>query len=194
MKPEYFEIELFEEESDKDFLFNFCRELEWKSHTLKIQGKEIPVPRLIEWFGDVDYTYSGITHHAKKMPEIILQVKEVLEKNCSLKLKKEVKFNSVLLNLYRNGRDSISFHSDDERELDEEPIIASVSLGATRRFIFKNKENGKLKEEIKLNHGHCLIMYGKTQKEWFHGIPKEENINEERINLTFRFTHAKKLR
>lgn len=194
MKPEIFEIELFEEESDKDFLFNFCRELDWKSHTLKIQGKEIPVPRLIEWFGDVNYTYSGITHRAKEMPEILLQVKEVLEKSCSLKLKKEIKFNSVLLNLYRNGKDSISFHSDDEKELYEEPVIASISLGATRRFIFKNKENGKLKEEFKLTHGKCIVMYGKTQKEWFHGIPKEENVNEERINLTFRFTHAKKMR
>lgn len=194
MRPEIFELDLFETPEDKKYLFDMCKGLDWKSHTLKIQGKEIPVPRLIAWYGEVNYKYSGITHYAQPMPDFIEYVKKVLEKLCSEKLNKKVTFNSVLLNLYRNGSDSISFHSDDERELDEEAIIASISLGATRKFIFKNKENSKLKEEILLTDGHCLIMYGETQKHWLHGIPKEPEIQEERINLTFRFTHSKAIR
>lgn len=194
MKPEIFELDLFETPEDKKYLFDMCKDLDWKSHTLKIQGKEIPVPRLIAWYGEVNYKYSGITHYAQPMPEFIEHVKQVLQKLCSEKLNKKVIFNSVLLNLYRNGADSISFHSDDERELEEEAIIASISLGATRKFIFKNKENSKLKEEIQLTDGHCLIMYGDTQKHWLHGIPKEPEIQEERINLTFRFTHHKPIR
>lgn len=194
MKPEVFELDLFETVEDKKYLFDMCKGLDWKSHTLKIQGKEIPVPRLIAWYGEVNYKYSGITHYAQPMPDFIEHVKQVLQKLCSEKLNQKVIFNSVLLNLYRNGADSIGFHSDDERELDEEPIIASISLGATRKFIFKNKENSKLKEEYLLTDGHCLIMYGDTQKSWLHGIPKEPDIEEERINLTFRFTHPKQIR
>lgn len=194
MKPEVFELDLFESEEDKKYLFEVCKTLNWKKHTITIQGKEIPVPRLIAWYGDVNYKYSGITHYAEVMPEVIQYVKSIIEKLCSEKLKTEVKFNSVLLNYYRNGSDSISFHSDDERELDECPVIASVSLGATRRFIFKNKEDAKIKEEYALTNGHCLVMHGKTQKLWLHGIPKEPNVSEERINLTFRFTHSKFIR
>jgi alkylated DNA repair dioxygenase AlkB len=189
MKPEFFELDLFETEEDKKFLFDYCKSFDWKSHSITIQGKTIPVPRLIVWFGDVNYTYSGITHHAQPMPEFIAYVRDILETLCSQKLNKKVKFNSVLLNYYRNGNDSISFHSDDERELKEEPIIASVSLGATRRFIFKSKADPKIKQELALENGHCLVMYGATQKDWLHGIPKEPKIQEERINLTFRFTH-----
>lgn len=194
MKPEVFELDLFESQEDKKYLFDMCKGLDWKSHTIKIKGKEIPVPRLIAWYGDVNYKYSGITHYAKPMPDFIDYVKKVLEKLCSEKLNKKVLFNSVLLNLYRNGSDSISFHSDDERELDEEAVIASVSLGATRKFIFKNKEDGKQKEEYLLTDGHCLVMYGNTQKYWLHGIPKEPEVQQERINLTFRLTHPKAIR
>jgi alkylated DNA repair dioxygenase AlkB len=194
MNPEVFELDLFETPEDKKYLFDMCKKLDWKTHTIKIQGKEFLVPRLIAWYGEVNYKYSGITHYAQPMPGFIEYVKEVLEKLCSEKLNKKVKFNSVLLNYYRNGSDSISFHSDDERELDEDPVIASVSLGATRKFIFKNKENSKLKKEYLLTDGHCLVMHGETQKYWLHGIPKEPEIQEERINLTFRFTHPKAIR
>lgn len=194
MKPQVFELDLFESDEDKKYLFDMCKTLDWRAHSIKIQGKEIPVPRLIAWYGDVNYKYSGIVHYAQEMPEFIEHVKQVLQKLCTQKLKKSVKFNSVLLNYYRNGADSISFHSDDERELDEEAVIASVSLGATRKFIFKNKENAKLKEEYALTDGHCLVMYGDTQKQWLHGIPKEPEIQDARINLTFRFTHPKYIR
>ena len=194
MEPQVFELDLFESEEDKKYLFDMCKDLDWKAHTIKIQGKEIPVPRLIAWYGEVNYKYSGITHYAQPMPEVIEHVKKVLEALCTQKLKRKIKFNSVLLNYYRNGSDSISFHSDDERELDEEAVIASVSLGATRKFIFKNKEDAKLKKEYVLTNGHCLVMFGDTQKHWLHGIPKEPNIQEERINLTFRFTHPKYIR
>lgn len=194
MKPQVFELDLFETEEDKQYLFDMCKSISWQAHTIKIQGKEIPIPRLIAWFGDVNYTYSGITHYAQAMPDFINMVKQVLENLCSQKLGKKVKFNSVLLNYYRNGKDSISFHSDDEKELDEQPVIASVSLGVTRKFIFKNKTDGKEKVEYLLTNGHCLVMHGTTQQEWLHGILKEPEVEGERINLTFRFTHPKKIR
>lgn len=194
MKPQVFELDLFESEEDKKYLFDMCKMLDWKAQSIKIQGKEIPVPRLIAWYGDVNYKYSGIMHTTQKMPDFLEYVKQVLQKLCTEKLQTSVKFNSVLLNLYRNGVDSIGFHADNERELDEEPVIASVSLGATRKFIFKNKENPKIKEEYALTNGHCLVMFGDTQKVWLHGIPKEPEIQEERINLTFRFTYPKPIR
>lgn len=194
MTPQVFELDLFETEDDKQYLFDMCKLLDWQAHSIKIQGKEIPVPRLIAWFGEVNYTYSGITHHAQPIPDFIEQVKQVLEKLCSEKLDKKVKFNSVLMNYYRHGKDSISFHSDDEKELDELPVIASVSLGVTRKFIFKNKADGKLKVEYMLTNGHCLVMHGTTQQQWLHGILKEPEVIGERINLTFRFTHPKKIR
>ena len=193
-KPQVFELDLFETEQNKQYLFDMCKSLNWQAHSIHIQGKEIPVPRLIAWFGDVNYTYSGITHHAQPMPDFIDLVRQVIEKLCSEKLGKKVKFNSVLLNYYRNGKDSISFHSDDEKELDEDPVIVSISLGVTRKFIFKNKKDGKNKVEYMLTNGHCLVMYGTTQKEWLHGILKEPEVEGERINLTFRFTHPKRIR
>lgn len=184
-----FEITLFENEEQKNILFEFCKGLNWKQHNLKFQDKVVPIPRLIEWFGDVKYTYSGLTHPAKKMPKELELIKNKLEELCSNQLNTPVLFNSVLLNYYRNGNDSISFHADDEKELHDKPVIASISLGATRKFIFKNQKNNKIKKEYQLKHGTCIIMHGNTQNEWFHSVPKEKNITDERINLTFRFTH-----
>lgn len=194
MKPQVFELELFESEEDKKYLFDMCKTLDWRAHVITIQGKEIPVPRLIAWYGEVNYKYSGIMHYATPMPDFIEHVKQVVQTLCTEKLKVPVKFNSVLLNYYRNGADSIGFHADDEKMLDEKPIIVSISLGATRKFIFKNKENPKLKVEYALTNGHCLVMFGDTQKLWLHGIPKEPEVQEERMNLTFRFTHPKNIR
>jgi alkylated DNA repair dioxygenase AlkB len=98
----------------------------------------------------------------------------------------DVPFNSVLLNLYRDGRDSVAWHSDDEPELGENPVIASVSFGAERRFQFKHKHNPDLRQTIDLTHGSLLLMRGTTQHFWKHQIPKTQKPCGARINLTFR--------
>ena len=151
-------------------------------------GKEIPIPRLTAWFGDPEktYTYSGILnqpHDWKLIPELD-DMREKLDQACS------ANFNSVLLNLYRDGNDSVDWHADDERELGPEPIIASVSLGETRTFDFRSKYDSKHKRSFELFSGDVVIMSGATQRHWEHRVPKTaERIRFStgpRINLTFR--------
>ena len=110
----------------------------------------------------------------------MLKIREKIEKIS------KIKFNSVLLNLYRSGSDSVSWHSDDEPELGKNPVIGSLSLGETRQFQMKHKFNRDLKQKILLQHGSFLLMRGKTQHHWLHQIPKRKNLKGERINLTFR--------
>ena len=112
---------------------------------------------------------------------ILLLIKKRIEETV------QVNFNSVLANLYRDGQDYVSWHSDDEKELGENPVIASVSLGATRRFLLKHKLNKDLPTvDISLDHGSLLIMKGSTQHYWKHQVPKTAKVRTERINLTFR--------
>jgi alkylated DNA repair dioxygenase AlkB len=98
----------------------------------------------------------------------------------------KMEFNSVLLNLYRDGKDSVAWHSDDEPELGKNPVIASVSFGANRRFMFRHKRQKELKYELELTHGSLLMMKGTTQHFWQHQIPKVKKLTQPRINLTFR--------
>lgn len=127
----------------------------------------------------LSYTYSGVTHHGIPWTNQLLEVKKRVSKIA------EVEFNSLLLNLYRDGNDSIGFHSDAEPELGNNPIIASISLGSTRTFVMKHL---KSKEKIKydLPHGSLLIMGGTSQHHWVHGVPKTKEQVDARINLTFR--------
>ena len=110
----------------------------------------------------------------------MLEIREKIEKIS------KSKFNSVLLNLYRSGSDSVSWHSDDEPELGKNPVIGSMSLGEEREFQMKHKYDRDLKQNILLQHGRFLLMKGKTQHNWLHQIPKSKSIKGERINLTFR--------
>jgi len=110
----------------------------------------------------------------------LLQIKNKIEGNIT------EKFNAVLLNLYRDGNDSMGWHSDDEKELGENPVIASISLGEERMFHLRHKNNKLLKFKFLLQHGSLLLMKGKTQHFWQHQIPKSKKINKSRINLTFR--------
>jgi alkylated DNA repair dioxygenase AlkB len=138
-------------------------------------------PRLTAWYADpgMSYTYSGVTHQAVPWTLELLAVKQRVEATS------ETTFNSLLLNLYRNGRDSIGFHADDEPELGVNPVIASVSLGAERKFVLKHVESGE-KLEFWLPHGSLLVMGGTSQHHWRHGVPKTKKPVGERINLTFR--------
>jgi alkylated DNA repair dioxygenase AlkB len=138
-------------------------------------------PRLTAWYADPGrmYSYSGVTHHAVPWTGELLAVKERVEVAAG------TTWDSLLLNFYRDGRDSIGFHADDERELGPNPIVGSVSLGATRRFILKHPASSE-KLEFELPHGSLLVMGGTSQHHWRHGVPKTRKPVGPRINLTFR--------
>ena len=168
-------------ESDK--IFQILRdEINWRQDKMKLYGKDIDLPRKTAWYGDQNksYTFSGIHLNPEPWTPTLLQVKERIEKVS------EVKFNSVLLNLYRHGNDGISWHTDVEPELGKNPVIGSVSFGGARRFMFRHRQNQTLKTEIELTHGSFLLMAGETQHFWQHQIPKTSKQVEPRINLTFR--------
>jgi len=144
-------------------------------------GRGRPFPRLTAWYADpgLFYRYSGVTHLGTGWTPALLEVKKCVEQAS------ESRFNSLLLNLYRDGRDSIGMHSDDEPELGVNPVVASVSLGAVRQFVLKHKRTRE-KLVYWLGHGSLLVMGGTCQQHWLHGVPKTEDEVGERINLTFR--------
>jgi alkylated DNA repair dioxygenase AlkB len=154
----------------------------WRQVSIKLYGKPIDIPRLTAWYGDegTGYTYSGIVNHPLPWTPALLEVKRAVE------APSEVSFNSVLLNRYRTGRDSVAWHSDDEPEFGENPVIVSVSFGGTRTFQFKHKKRKDLKASVELTHGSLVIMRGATQHNWLHQIPKTAKEVAERVNLTFR--------
>ncbi len=164
-------------------LARLTRETDWQSETITLWGKTYPQPRLIAWHGDPDarYTYSKKTYEPRPWTPLLLDLKVRLEAAC------DTPFNSVLLNYYRNERDSMGFHADDEPELGENPVIASLSLGAERVFIFKHKLDKEIKPvRVLLPSGSLLLMKSETQHFWKHGINKTARPCGPRINLTFR--------
>ena len=170
-----------EYESDQMFdgLYN---SITWEQKDIILYGRKIALPRLTAWYGDrgATYTYSKIKMMPQPWIPILRNIKSQVERVCN------TKFNSVLLNLYRNGSDSMAWHSDDEKELGENPTIASLSFGDTRSFMLKHKSQKDLKLNIQLTNGSLLIMGGKTQHYWQHQIPKTRTSHKPRINLTFR--------
>ena len=179
---EYLFFPNFFTKSESDlFLQILISEIEWKQESMNMYGKQVAFPRLTAWYGDNDkpYSFSGITLAPKIWTKELLEIKEKIEQLSKLK------FNSVLLNRYRSGNDSISWHTDAEKELGQNPVIASVSFGATRTFQLKHKET-KEKLDIELTHGSLLIMQEELQHFWQHQIPKTKKNISERINLTFR--------
>ena len=159
--------------------------VDWRQHTIRIRGREVASPRLSAWHGDPDahYAYSGLSLEPRPWLPIILELKARIEAVCN------APFNSVLLNLYRDGSDSMGWHSDDERELGERPVIASLSLGATRRFRLRHRRRKELEPvAIDLESGSLLIMEGDTQRFWKHQVPKTRRAARARVNLTFRNT------
>jgi alkylated DNA repair dioxygenase AlkB len=168
-------------ESDR-LLQELSDKIDWKRESAVFAGGKVPLPRLTAWYGDAgkSYSYSGITVHPNPWTPTLLRIKERVEAIAG------VKFNSVLLNFYRNEQDSVGWHSDDEPELGTNPVIASVSFGAERTFQFKHKENPDLRQSVGLSHGSLLLMAGSTQHHWKHQIPKTKKPHGPRINLTFR--------
>ena len=170
-----------------DFLeydFQALREsIDWKHQPIKMFGRSVMQPRLTAWYGDegTEYSYSGLMNYPVPWNSRLHEIKKKVEE-----LSKH-KFNSVLLNLYRDGQDSMGWHQDNEVELGVNPTIASVSFGAIRQFQMRHKFDKSIpKLDIGLQDGSVLIMSGETQKYWQHQVPKTKKLLGERINLTFR--------
>jgi alkylated DNA repair dioxygenase AlkB len=157
--------------------------IHWKQEEIKYYGKIYPVPRKTAWYGyeGFDYSYSGINCNPEPWTKELLFLKNEIEKFLP-----GVDFNSVLLNMYRNGNDKVSWHSDDEKELGINPTIASLSIGETRRFDLKHKDNPELQYKFELTPGSLIIMRGALQHYWLHQIPVQKKVTHPRINLTFR--------
>lgn len=154
----------------------------WEIHRIRLFGREHASPRLSCWIGDPQavYRYSGTVFTPHPWPPLLQDLREVLQAQL------RESFNSVLANRYRDGRDAMGWHSDDERELGPEPVIASLSLGATRRFVLRDRLHHDRKLALELPHGSLLVMRGATQRHWQHALPRTARPVGERINLTFR--------
>jgi alkylated DNA repair dioxygenase AlkB len=161
--------------------FKSCLQLQWKQPQLTLYGKRVDIPRLQAWYGDKQacYQYSGLALTPLPWVKPLLEIKQQLVQKLSLR------FNSVLANYYRDGQDCVAWHSDDEKALGENPVIASISLGGERKFQLKHKHSG-LTHEIWLKSGDLLLMSGVTQRFWLHQIPRTKKTVSPRINLTFR--------
>ena len=157
--------------------------IKWQHEDIKYYGKVYKVPRKTAWYGypEFNYKYSGILCNPEPWTKELLEIKKVIEHFLPGQ-----NFNSVLLNLYRDGNDKVSWHADDEPELGANPTIASVSLGAKRRFDLKHKTEADNKLQIELSSGSLIVMSGALQHNWLHQIPVQKKILEPRINLTFR--------
>jgi alkylated DNA repair dioxygenase AlkB len=154
----------------------------WGVHRIRLFGREVDSPRLSAWIGDsgTSYVYSRVRFDPHPWPSALRALRASVSASCG------VTFNSVLVNRYRDGRDAMGWHSDDETELGPQPVIASVSLGATRRFMLKHRRSPEKKLALALSSGSLLVMRGDTQANFRHALPRTAKPVGERINLTFR--------
>ncbi|QCX02270.1 alpha-ketoglutarate-dependent dioxygenase AlkB [Aggregatimonas sangjinii] len=169
-------------ESADAYFKEFRETVTWQQDDIKVFGKVYPQPRLTALYGNNEkpYSYSGIVMQPQRFTPSLIAIKNQIE------TKTQVEFTTCLLNLYRNGKDSNGWHADNEKELGENPVIASVTLGQERYFHLKHRSKKELKYKILLKHGSLLLMQGETQHHWLHQIPKTARPIGERINLTFR--------
>jgi alkylated DNA repair dioxygenase AlkB len=179
-------LEQFYNSETSNILFNTLRkEIQWQQDDIKLFGKTYKQPRLTALYAENEkpYSYSNITMYPESFFKELEQIKSDVEEMIAHK------FTTCLANLYRTGNDSNGWHSDNEKELGHNPVIASLSLGATRSFQLKHKTDSSLRFNIELPSGSLLIMKGTTQEFWKHQIPKTKKHVGERINLTFRTIH-----
>jgi len=167
-------------ESASEWLQILLGETPWKQPEIKLYGQSFKVPRQVAWYGDAEarYRYSGLLHEPLPWTSLLTHIRERVQTQVGQHV------NGVLLNLYRDGQDAMGWHSDDEPELGAYPVIASLSLGATRTFKLARKDKSA-RMQIPLTHGSLLVMRGNSQRDWMHGIDKEPGAGS-RINLTFR--------
>lgn len=177
----YFSNAIDTDES-KTYFKKLKETIDWGQDEIMMFGKKTKVPRLTSWYADpnVKYSYSGLELLPKQWTSELIELKSLAEKLSTHS------FNSVLLNYYRDGADSMGWHSDDEKELGANPIIASLTFGYPRRFLIREKMDYKKKKEIELEDGSLLVMRGDFQETYQHSIPKTKKLVGERLNLTFR--------
>ncbi|MDN5214786.1 alpha-ketoglutarate-dependent dioxygenase AlkB [Fulvivirgaceae bacterium BMA12] len=189
--PQYLELpeaelvyydRFFDDKESKRLMRGLIDHIHWKHEEIIIFGRRVLQPRLTAFYGDAhkSYSYSNITLKPHPWNEDLNFIRQRIE-NVS-----GYQFTSVLLNYYRDGQDSMGWHSDNEKELGTNPVIASVSFGESRKFMLKHKREKHLKSSIILNNGSFLLMKGPTQHHWNHQIPKTKNPMGARVNLTFR--------
>jgi alkylated DNA repair dioxygenase AlkB len=168
-------------ESDRYFEI-LLRETGWKQEPISVYGKTVMQPRLTAWYGDPGsaYRYSGITMHPEAWTPVLMEIRQRVESISP------VIFNSALLNQYRDQQDSVGWHRDNEKSLGINPVIASVSFGAPRTFLFRYYADKSIRKSLELTHGSVLLMQGATQHCWEHSIPKQARPAGPRINITFR--------
>jgi len=177
----YLTLDAISPEAERISFAGLRDELPWQQNHLHMFGRKIPEPRLVAWIGDpgAGYSYSGINLEPTPWTHTIAPLREVCQSLA------DIEFNSVLANLYRDGNDSVDWHADDEPELGNEPIIASLSLGAWRRFDLRHRTSGET-IRVDLPPGSVVVMSGRCQAEWMHRIAKTKRPVGPRINLTFR--------
>lgn len=171
-------------DEDLNIFYQHYLSLEWEEDVYFFSGKKV-IPKRKTFMMGYNYTYSGQEKIAKEFDEITLLIKNKIENFLDLPSNY---FNGCLLNIYPDGDASISPHFDNEKEMDKNAIIISFSLGATRKFNFEhiNKNNDNRFRKFKINNGDILIMFPEAQEYWRHSIPKEKDVKECRISLTFR--------
>ena len=164
------------------WLAQLTEQTPWQQPQVRIYGRYVVVPRLVAWYGDAEasYRYSGLTHQPLPWTPLLAQIREQVEQAAGQSL------NGVLLNYYRDGQDSMGWHSDDEAELGVNPLIASLNLGGTRRFDLRRKGQSRIEHSLDLQHGSLLVMRGATQHHWQHQVAKTRASCAPRLNLTFR--------
>lgn len=174
--------QLFDEVASHRLFADLQDNCAWRQDTVQMYGRRVLVPRLVAWYGErrAAYSYSGLRLEPTPWLPPLLEIKAAVEAEVG------TRFNSVLANLYRDGRDSVAWHADDETELGREPIIASVTLGATRTFGLRHAADHSRRHHIDLPAGSLLVMGGTTQRHWQHRIAKTAKPVGPRINLTFR--------
>lgn len=172
---------IFTTDQAQYFLNQLLEGIQWKNDEAIIFGKHIVTKRKAAWYGNENYAYSYSNTTKKALPwtKDLLALKIEVEKYC------DTTFNSCLLNLYHHGEEGMAWHSDDEKSLGKDTVIASLSLGAERKFSFKHKET-RLPVSLILERGSLLVMKGSTQTHWLHSLPKSKKVKSPRINLTFR--------
>lgn len=173
---------------EADALFErLQREVDWEVHRIRMFGRLVDSPRLSCWIGDpqASYVYSGTRFAPRPWPDALIPLRERLAP-VLVAITAAPPPNSVLANLYRDGRDAMGWHSDDEPELGPRPAIASISLGAPRRFLLRHRARLEHRQEVLLSHGSLLLMAGETQRFYRHAVPKTARPVGSRINLTFR--------
>lgn len=173
--------DLYDDKKSQFFYHQLLENISWKHEALKMFGKTIVTKRKVAFYGNSDkaYTYSNKEKIALPWTEELKAIKADLES------KLKIKFNTCLLNLYHDSNEGMGWHTDDEKELEKNGVIASLSFGAVRKFSFKHKVT-KEKIDFSLQPGSVLLMRGETQKHWLHQLPKTKKVDQARINLTFR--------